>query len=177
VCLFSCGSRQPHDGRTERHFKCLSGRSRMTGAWSCGHEHSLENTQHMSGRAFCRECRRKVAIDSYHRRRRGESKPRPSLMDRVSGRIEKGSYGECWIWTGARDEDGYGRVWANGTTGRAHRVIFEALKGAIPEGLVLDHLCHTPSCVNPDHLEPVTIRENVRRGREASSSGRGGSPA
>jgi hypothetical protein len=46
----------------------------------------------------------------------------------------------------------------------AHRVSYELVKGPIPEGLHLDHLCRTPLCVNPDHLEPVTHRENLLRG-------------
>jgi hypothetical protein len=49
-------------------------------------------------------------------------------------------------------------------TYRAHRVAYVLAKGAIPEGLVLDHLCRTPACVNPDHLEPVTNHENILRG-------------
>lgn len=46
---------------------------------------------------------------------------------------------------------------------RAHRFAYELVKGPIPEGLTLDHLCNVPLCVNPDHLEPVTLSENIRR--------------
>ncbi len=56
---------------------------------------------------------------------------------------------------------------ANGTSkhsAKSHRVVYEALVGPIPEGLVLDHLCRVLNCVNPNHLEPVTHQENVRRG-------------
>lgn len=74
--------------------------------------------------------------------------------------------GECWIWTGYRLPDGYGTFAAtwNGNKVMAHRWAYEALVGPIPNGLVLDHLCRVPACVNPAHLEPVTHRENVRRG-------------
>ena len=70
----------------------------------------------------------------------------------------------CWLWLGADDgRHGYGRVRRNGTR-QAHRYLYEVHKGAIPDGMVLDHLCRTPACVNPDHLEPVSQRENQLRG-------------
>ena len=46
----------------------------------------------------------------------------------------------------------------------AHRVAFEAYRHPIPEGLTIDHLCRVPACINPDHLEPVTLRINILRG-------------
>lgn len=82
----------------------------------------------------------------------------------------------CWVWGGSLDRYGYGRVWHNGVKGKAHRAFYETHVGPIPDGLGLDHLCHTNSdcaagpdcqhrrCVNPAHLEPVIHRENVRRG-------------
>ena len=74
--------------------------------------------------------------------------------------------GPCWQWTAAKDRDGYGQIGEGGREGavQAHRSAYELLVGPIPDGLVLDHLCRTPSCVNPSHLEPVTQAENVRRG-------------
>lgn len=71
----------------------------------------------------------------------------------------------CWLWTGAL-KDGYGRL-SRGCRGmgylRAHRFSYELHKGPIPGGLDLDHLCRNRSCVNPDHLEPVTRGENTAR--------------
>lgn len=88
--------------------------------------------------------------------------PRP-LSQRFWPKVEKGS--GCWIWKGASDALGYGRiVIAPNTWQVAHRVSYRLVKGEIPEGLQLDHLCRNPSCVNPDHLEPVTCRENLLRG-------------
>lgn len=71
----------------------------------------------------------------------------------------------CWIWTGSRDRHGYGRLMMH-RNGKwqpepAYRVAHELFKGPIPKGYHVDHLCRVPSCVNPDHLEAVTPRENT----------------
>lgn len=72
--------------------------------------------------------------------------------------------GPCWMWLAARDRFGYGCTsLGRGRSRRAHRVIYEWLVGPIPDGLTLDHLCRNKSCVNPSHLEPVTMAENNRR--------------
>ena len=70
----------------------------------------------------------------------------------------------CWLWIKALDRYGYGQINIRGRSLRAHRVVFEEAKGPIPAGLVLDHKCRIRSCVNPDHLEPVTVAENLMRG-------------
>lgn len=72
----------------------------------------------------------------------------------------------CWLWPGNLTGDGYGRLKDNGKEVRAHRVVYEALVGSIPEGMHLHHLCRTRNCVNPEHLEPVTNQENTRRAVE-----------
>lgn len=71
----------------------------------------------------------------------------------------------CVIFTGAKTERGYGVIQCGLGIGtdKAHRVVYEATVGPIPEGLTLDHLCANPACVNPDHLEPVSRAENTRR--------------
>ena len=73
--------------------------------------------------------------------------------------------GECWEWRAAVGRDGYGRVGFAGKIWLAHRLAYELFVGPIPVGLDLDHLCRNRRCVNPAHLEPVTRRENLRRGR------------
>ena len=67
--------------------------------------------------------------------------------------------GRCWHWRGVVGHGGYGLF----SSTQAHRVVYEAILGEIPQGLQLDHLCRTRDCVRPSHLEPVTPRINVRR--------------
>lgn len=71
----------------------------------------------------------------------------------------------CWLWTRAKNAGGYGVLGFNGRTRLAHRVAYERVKGPLRARFVLDHLCHVPACVNPEHLDQVTNTENLRRGR------------
>lgn len=81
---------------------------------------------------------------------------------------------ECWIWQQELTK-GYGLFWDGPRTSKqhrahqAHRWAYESLVGPIPGGLVIDHLCRQPACVNPAHLEPVTQRENMLRGESPSA--------
>lgn len=85
-------------------------------------------------------------------------------QERVRAKVEAMSNG-CWQWTGAiSKKTGYGSISINGSSKLVHRVAYEAFVGPIPSGLVIDHLCRHRSCVNPAHLEPVTMRENVMCG-------------
>lgn len=69
----------------------------------------------------------------------------------------------CWIWQLSLTPQGYGRVQWKGRFFQVHRQLWLELGKPIPEGLELDHLCRVRACANPDHLEPVTHAENMRR--------------
>lgn len=69
----------------------------------------------------------------------------------------------CMRWTARKSHDGYGTFKVAGRQWMAHRMSYVLSVGPIPEGLELDHLCRVRDCVTPDHLEPVTHGENVRR--------------
>jgi hypothetical protein len=71
--------------------------------------------------------------------------------------------GECWEWDSISHVDGYGRFRMGGRQWLAHRASYTVLVGPIPEGLNIDHLCRNRRCVNPEHLEPVTQSENLKR--------------
>ena len=85
--------------------------------------------------------------------------PRPTRppFDRFIEKVEKTE--TCWLWLASKNAKGYG--WFNGTG--AHRWSYEYYKQPIPAGWQIDHLCKITSCVNPDHLEAVTLEENLRR--------------
>lgn len=77
--------------------------------------------------------------------------------------------GPCWLWTAAVDHNGYGKFFVEKINGKtrliqAYRMAYELVVGPVTAGMPLDHLCRTPLCVNPAHLEPVTQHENMWRG-------------
>ena len=75
----------------------------------------------------------------------------------------------CWLWTGALSAKGYGHfkvgTTAEESPARAHRFAYEQLVGPIPAHLEIDHLCRVRHCVRPEHLDLVTTRTNVLRGK------------
>lgn len=71
----------------------------------------------------------------------------------------------CWEWTGGTNGVGYGVLSFEGERGYVHRLIIQKFEGIeIPAGYQVDHLCRNTLCFRPDHLEPVTVSENIRRG-------------
>lgn len=91
-------------------------------------------------------------------------------IEKVLQRYEVDESTGCWLWAGGK-RGGYGRIkLADTGMMEAHRASYEFHVGAIPDGLVIDHLCRNRSCINPAHLEPVTELENIRRGEQGSSA-------
>lgn len=90
--------------------------------------------------------------------------PRRSMQERFWSKVNKTE--SCWLWTAYINIGGYGTFTGDRQGILVHRWAYEDLIGPIPSGLVLDHLCRVRNCVNPDHLEPVTLAENIRRGTQ-----------
>lgn len=100
---------------------------------------------------------------------------RGTLAERFEAKYIPIPHCGCWAWTGFVKPNGYGQI-GLGKRGmgiaHAHRVAYELYVGPIPTGMTLDHLCRVRCCVNPDHLEPVTNAENIRRGDSGKATGR-----
>ncbi len=84
-------------------------------------------------------------------------------LERFLDKFEADARG-CWRWLRAKSVKGYGIFWDGTRQVRAHRAAYEHFVGPIPTGMVIDHLCNNPSCVNPGHMKVTTNRENILRG-------------
>lgn len=97
---------------------------------------------------------------------------RPTAEERFWQKVDKS--GDCWLWTAAKTEKGYGRFRLDGRPRRAHRVAYAWANGPISDGLDLDHTCHVHACVNPAHLRTATNaqnRQNLQGAQRDSESG------
>ena len=77
--------------------------------------------------------------------------------------VDAGYETPCWWWNGTLTTENYGVLRENYVQIKAHRWVYERLRGPLPGGLVIDHLCRNKCCVNPDHLDVVTGSENSKR--------------
>lgn len=92
-----------------------------------------------------------------------------TVSERFWEKVDKIEITGCWLWTASIKPNGYGQFAVTPKAVHyAHRLAYEWVRGPIPPGKQLDHLCRTRHCVNPAHLEPVTMRENLRRGTHAN---------
>lgn len=121
----------------------------------------------MKGLCEC-GCGEKTTVANRNRKSEGWVKGEPVRFTQGHGTRKKVRYivdeNGCWIWQLHITKQGYGADSFNNYPVPAHRTMYEKYKGPIPKGLQLDHLCRVRNCVNPDHLEPVTGKENVLRG-------------
>lgn len=81
-------------------------------------------------------------------------------MERFISKVEKTE--SCWIWKAGYSGDGYGTFWHNKKQIAAHRASFIFFNGEIPIGLLIRHKCDNSKCVNPEHLELGTVKDNMK---------------
>lgn len=123
-------------------------------------------------------CGQPVSLATKTNSARGDIKGQPvrfivghaSRKQTTTVRFEVEKQTGCWLWQGSKISTGYGNLRVNGKYVLAHRYMYELVKGKIPNGLELDHLCRNHLCINPTHLETVTHAENCRRGVRAKLS-------
>lgn len=117
-----------------------------------------------SSRGLCESHRRRLVKTGDARTHQPIRRTADSIEERILEKVSPEPNTGCWLWTGYTNGAGYGVLEIKDQPFRAHRLSYELFIGPIPEGLTLDHLCRVRCCVNPHHLEPVTIGDNVLRG-------------
>ncbi len=171
LCECGCGNPTPLATKTVRARGLVKGRPMH---FLCGHSGSNPQPNegpgpNPSGLCMC-GCGQPAPIARCSYAARGEIKGKPLRYILGHQAKRKGAAyivdpaTGCWNWQGSKDKLGYGKTRYEGRRTQAHVMFYEQTYGPVPEGLELDHLCRNHSCVNPDHVEPVTHQENLRRG-------------
>ena len=88
-------------------------------------------------------------------------KDRLAASERLFGKNTTPGANGCLMWEGSIDRGGYGIFTALDSDKRAHRYAWERANGPIPEGMVIDHMCHNRACVNIEHLRLATTKQNA----------------
>lgn len=121
----------------------------------------IQNVVNASGSRVSRWCisgLQKYGTQTDHRRlKRGDK----TLTQMMWARIQIDGPDKCWRWRGAIKPNGYGVLNFRGKAANAHKLVYETLIGTVPDGLVIDHKCSNPACVNPEHLHVVTHSVNM----------------
>src|SRR3990167_1602271 len=89
------------------------------------------------------------------------------LEQRFWSRVKKTA--DCWLWQGHTNAYGYGAIYSDGLNRYEHHIVLELMGKKVPAGLQVDHTCRVRNCVNPDHLDFVTSKENTLRGESFSA--------
>lgn len=143
----------------------MSGISLQRGRWTLNwRENGTRMFRYFDTRELAKAYREANGISPAQKRGK-KSRTRAEVINQIASQFEVADNG-CWLWQGHITNAGYGRMsWKRGDlmTRGAHRIALEAIGEAVPTDLVVDHLCRQRNCVNPDHLEVVTGRENVMR--------------
>jgi hypothetical protein len=110
----------------------------------------------------------------------GKTRPKQPEADRFWSKVRPEPGGECWLWTGRLDRDGYGQFHRTYVLAErkakpipAHRWAWESHFGPIPDGLLVCHKCDVPACVNPAHLFLGTQLDNRRDCKSKCRTARG----
>lgn len=99
---------------------------------------------------------------------------RPCHVEVWRSRLSAPNAQGCILWSASLDSNGYGQFRIHPTMVKAHQIGWVLKNGPIPDGCELDHTCRKPACCNPNHLEPVSRAENIRRIAERSTHCRSG---
>lgn len=88
-----------------------------------------------------------------------------SIIERILRQTNKFEDNGCWVWTGrvSGRKNGYPQISVGGKQTMVHRIVFEELIRLLKPGETIDHLCRNSHCINPDHLEAISLRDNVKR--------------